>query len=472
MTVMASMTRLVVSGLSGGSGKTTVSLGLARAFARRGMRVAPFKKGPDYTDTAWLALAAGQKAANLDPFFFSAERIRAHFARCFFGADIGIIEGNRGFFDGRDLSGSSSTAEVAAALKAPVILVVDITKMTRTTAALVAGCLNFPGGERIAGVILNRSGGPRHAAIAKKAVEELAGVRVFGVLPRCDVSPIYERRAGLMAVGAHPGSEEALDALADFICEHVDVDAILATARSASKLPELDVSGPEATANDETTEETRPRIGIVRDEALWQYYGENLDALQDAGADLVFVSLFGASPWPELDGLYLGGGDIGPYAARLAQDAARKKEIAALIESGMPVYAEHSGYFYLGNTFTREGVSHEMAGVFPVSASITEKPARLGYMEAALTVDTPFYPAGCAFKGHEYHYADIAVYDAPGSSVTATLRKQAGGRRIEVADGLVYKAAFGTSMQIYAPAVPEWAAAFVREAQSFAARIR
>lgn len=453
------MPRLVVSGLSGGSGKTTVSLGLSRALARRGVTVAPFKKGPDYIDTAWLALAANRNAANLDPFFFSSPQIREHFACRFAGADIAIIEGNRGFFDGRDLSGSSSTAEVAAALDAPVLLVVDITKMTRTTAALVAGCKNFPGGERIAGVVLNRSGGPRHAAIAKRAVEELAGVKVFGVLPRLDATPIVERRAGLVTVGEASGAEDALERIANLIGDYIDIEAVLAVANAAPELPGCAVAG--------TREKPCPgsavRIGVVRDEVLWQYYGENFDALQMAGAELVFVSLLDATPWPEMDGLYLGGGDLAPYASNLAHNDAKKREITARIESGMPVYAEHSGYFYLGRTFTRGGESHDMAGIFPVRATVTEKPARLGYMEAALERDTPFYPAEYSFKGHEYHYADITV----DGNAAASLRKTAHGRRIEVADGLVYKAAFGSSMQIFAPAVPEWATSFVRAARAW-----
>lgn len=452
-----SMPRLVVSGLSGGSGKTTVSLGLVRALARRGVTVAPFKKGPDYIDTAWLALAANRNAANLDPFFFSSEQIRNHFACRFSGADLAVIEGNRGFFDGRDLSGSSSTAEVAAALDAPVILVVDITKMTRTTAALVAGCRNFPGGERIAGVVLNRSGGPRHAMIAKRAVEELTGTKVFGVLPRLDTAPIFERRAGLVAVGDVSGAENALDAIADLVLDSIDIEAVLAIANAAPKLPGCIAAGMRAKPGTGSS----VRIGVVRDEVLWQYYGENLDALRHAGAELVFVSLLDEAAWPQMDALYLGGGDLGPYASRLARNAVRKKEIIAFIESGMPVYAEHSGYFYLGREFVHDKISHAMAGVFPVTATATEKPARLGYMEAVLANDTPFYTANTSFKGHEYHYADIVVEDV----ALASLLKTAHGRRIEVADGLVYKSAFGTSMQIFAPAVPEWAASLVRAAR-------
>lgn len=454
-----SMPRLVVSGLSGGSGKTTVSLGLARALTRRGITVAPFKKGPDYIDTAWLALAAGRRAANLDPFFFSPDNIRNHFARYFFGADIAIVEGNRGFFDGRDLTGSSSTAEVAAALDAPVILVVDITKMTRTTAALVAGCRNFPGGERIAGVILNRSGGPRHARIASRAVEELSGTLVFGVLPRLDAAPIHERRAGLVTIGESPGAEDSLNAIAALIREHVDIEAILAVAASAPEFPGF--ATDEAPGNVERGPAVR--IGVARDAALWQYYDENLDALRNAGAELVFLSLLDEGPWPQIDALYLGGGDLGPYASKLALNTARKQEIIALIESGMPVYAEHSGYFYLGRMFIRNGSAHEMAGVFPVWAMVTEKPARLGYMEARLETNSPFFLEGCSFKGHEYHYADISV----GDTVEASLRKTAGGKHVEVADGLVYKSVFGTSMQIFAPAVPQWAASFVRTARAW-----
>ncbi|MCC8193251.1 MAG: AAA family ATPase, partial [Deltaproteobacteria bacterium] len=209
------MPRLVVSGLSGGAGKTTVSLGLVRAFTRQDIRVHPFKKGPDYIDTAWLALAAKGRASTLDPFFCDEAALRRHFASRSAGADLAVIEGNRGLFDGRDLEGSASTAEVARQLDAPVVLVVDITKMTRTTSALVAGCRNFPGGERIAGVILNRAGTDRHAAIARRAVEELAGVPVFGVLPRLDCPPIPERRAGLVTVTMPARPANALETQAD-----------------------------------------------------------------------------------------------------------------------------------------------------------------------------------------------------------------------------------------------------------------
>ncbi|MDL2210035.1 cobyrinate a,c-diamide synthase [Desulfovibrio sp. OttesenSCG-928-O18] len=449
-----SVPRVVIAGLAGGVGKTTVSLGLVRAFTRQNLTVLPFKKGPDYTDTAWLALAANGKAGNLDPFFLDEQALRDHFLRRSQGADLAVIEGNRGFFDGRDVAGSASTAEVARSLDAPVVLVASIAKMTRTVAAVVAGCKNFPGGERIGGVILNHCAGERHAAITRRAVEELAGVPVFGVLPRLSPSPVCERRAGLVAACLHDAAEEALERMADVMCEHVDIGSVLDLARDVSSFS----SGP--VKRDAVSPKANVRIGVVRDDALWQYYDENLMALEEAGAELVFLSLLGGGPWPQLDGLYLGGGDLVPHAKTLAADTAKKNEIRALIESGLPVYAEHSGYFYLGERFCCDGVAHSMAGIFPVSAEVTEKPARLGYVQAVTDARTPFYPQGMALKGHEYHYADIRV----DPKAVCAFRKQAGNTRIDEPDGLVYNAAFGTSMQVFAPAVPEWAESFVTAA--------
>lgn len=444
------MPRVVITGLSGGTGKTTVSLGITRALTRDGFSVRPFKKGPDYIDTAWLALAAKSSAGNLDPFFLDGAGLRRQLAARSSGADIAVIEGNRGYFDGRDLSGSASTAELARHINAPVILVVDITKMTRTAAALVAGCKNFPGGERIAGVILNRAGGDRHAAIARASVEELARVPILGVLPRLGRPPIFERRAGLITVDMHEDAETSLENTAHCIREHVDLAAVLALARSAPDLDTASVS-PVKTP-------VCARIGIVRDEALWEYYEENLDALREAGAEIIPLPLLDAAPWPEVDALYLGGGDLTPYAALLAADTARKADIRTRIESGLPVYAEHAGYFYLGEKYIVDGAAHAMAGVFPLEAAATDKPARLGYVVAVARVENPFFPLDFCFKGHEFHYARLAVRDS------GVLQKTGGTARVEESDGLVYKNSFGAAMQIYAPAVPEWAQALVSAA--------
>ncbi len=444
--------RVVIAGLSGGTGKTTVSLGLTRAFARRGLVVSPFKKGPDYIDTAWLGLAAARTAGNLDPFFLDEPALLKHFGKWSSGAELALIEGNRGFFDGRDLAGSCSTAELARQLDAPVLLVVDCTKMTRTTAALVAGCKEFPGGKRIAGVILNRSGGKRHAALARQAVEALAGVPVLGVLPRLDAPPIVERREGLVTIDMHEAANAALDRIADFVAEHVDIEAALAVAAGAPPLPKS-VSAASAVVSE------RPaRIGVARDAALWQYYAENLEALREAGATLEFVSLLDDAPWPELDGLYLGGGDLAPYAARLSAGPARS-HVAHLAASGLPIYAEQAGFFFLGESYATEEGVFPMAGVFPIRASSGDKPGSLGYVEALVTGDSPFFPAQCVIRGHAFYYGTV---DAVGED--AFFERRIGADWGQQRDGLLRGTVFGACMQIFAPGVPGWAHSFVRAA--------
>ncbi len=447
------ISRLTVAGLSGGSGKTTVSLGLARIFSRRSLRVVPFKKGPDYIDTAWLGLAAGSAASNLDLFFQDEASLLAHFRAWSGDAELALIEGNRGFFDGRDLAGSCSTAELARQLSCPVILVLDCTKMTRTAAALVAGCRSFPGGERIAGVIINRSGGLRHAALVRRAVEELAGAPVLGVLPRLDEAPIRERREGLVTVEAHQAAEAALDRIAAFVADHVDTDAALSLARGASPLP-----GP-LPEPAESVQSSRARIGVVRDSAIWQYYAANLRALRDAGASLVPVSILDAAPWPDLDGLYIGGGDLAPYAAAIAANSGIRSHVADMAASGLPIYAEQAGFFFLGESLASGGTVRPMAGIFPIRVTLTDAPGSLGYVEARSRADTLFYPAGMTIRGHAYHYAEVAGLDGG-----ALLERSVGAARAGSGDGLLRYAAFGACMQIFAPAVPHWAAGFVAAA--------
>lgn len=452
--------RLVIAGLAGGTGKTTISLGLCRAFARQGLCVQPFKKGPDYIDTAWLGLAAGREARNLDPFMVDEATLRSLFRQRVSGADLSVTEGNRGYFDGMDLAGSSSTAELARRLDAPVILVVDCTKMTRTVAALVRGCRNFPGGERIVGVILNRTRAARHSDLVKRAVEELADTPVLGVLPRLPVPPIVERRSGLVTVEEHSAAQQALDHLAQMTSDHMDLHGILALARAAAPFP---FDGVSAVGPVQVTEKSTVSIGYAHDAALWQYYGENLDALREAGAELVPLSLLNADPWPALDGLYLGGGNCGGQAEALSAQEGRRAEVAALARAGLPIYAEQAGLVYLLERWEEDGKSYPLAGVFPGSAVCCKKPQALGYVEATVTSSNPYHMRGQCLKGHEYHYVRHDVPVAPDFALCRSRGADMGRAR----DGIAYKNVFGTFMQIYAPAAPHWAEAFVRAARAW-----
>ena len=491
------MPRIIISGLSGGAGKTMVSLGLARALVRTGLEVRAFKKGPDYIDAAWLALAARSPQANLDPFFLNPSALRSLFRKGAAGRDLALIEGNRGIFDGLDLSGSCSTAELSRILQTPVLLVLDCTKMTRTAAALVGGCLRFEDGVRIGGVILNRTGNPRHQSLVRRAVEELAGVPVFGVLPRRQHPFIVERHMGLAGLDEYSRADEELDSLADFLAEHADLDAIKALAASAPNLePEGESRSP---AGDARTPESRtlpsafqplhstgkgarPRIGYVRDAAFWFYYEENLEALRTAGADLVPLSLLESrsahtGDWDNLDGLYIGGGQPELHAQALAANVARRKGVAALARAGVPIYAECGGFMYLANELILNDNAFPMAGVFSCSVKLCSRPQGLGYVEAEVLAPNPFHPLGARFRGHEFHFScclpeETGAARAPVSQESPLtpgahiLRLHKGRGMLSSPDqgsfdGLLFRNTFASYTHVFAPALPHWAENFV-----------
>ena len=466
---MLNLPRLVVSGLSGGAGKTMVSLGLTRAFARSGLKVRAFKKGPDYIDAAWLALAAKAPQGNLDPFFTPGKNLLTLFCQGSAGCDLALVEGNRGIFDGLDISGSCSTAEVARIIEAPVLLVLDCTKMTRTAAALVNGCLSFEEGVRIGGVILNRTGNSRHRDMVRRAVEDLSGVPVLGVLPRRKEPFIMERHMGLAGMHEHTHAEARLNALADFMAEHVDLEQILALARTAAPIPESALP-PSQDVKISSNVPERPVIGYVQDAAFWFYYQENLDALTGAGAQLVPVSLLDSLPWPTIDGLYLGGGFPELYVERLSADKAMRARVAGLSRAGLPVYAECGGFMYLAENLTVQGKKYPMAGVFPCTVEFCDCPQGLGYVEAETVMDTPFHPRNATFRGHEFHFSRyVEEKDSVAPECTLRLHRGRGmiGRNDQRLDGLLKMNTFASYTHIYAPALPDWAPAFVALCRSW-----
>lgn len=466
------MPRVIISGLSGGSGKTLISTGLARALTRKGYKVQTFKKGPDYIDTLWMSLASGYPPRNLDPYMTPPGLLPHLFeSACKSNAeapDIAIIEGNRGLFDGQDLSGSASTAELARQLGAPVILAMNCTKMTRTAAAVVMGLKNFEPGLNLAGVILNRVTRSRHRDIVKEAVESLAGVTVYGLLPKRAEGPFDERYSGLYGDEAVLGGTEAmerLDAIADFIEEHIDLEAVVALARSA---PPLEVTKRPAGWGQAASAPTqRPRIGYVRDRALWFYYSENLEALEAAGAALVPLSLLDKSPWPALDGLYLGGGFPDDFAVALAEGEEKKAEVAALIKSGLPTYAEGAGFYYLARSINVSGVSYPMTGIFDLDLKLGKVPRGIGYVQAVVEKENPFHPKGSVINAHEFHYSDMNIPGALAAESVLKLNKGSGmfyAKGAPGRDGLLKYNCFISHMQVYAPGAPHWAEMFVKKA--------
>lgn len=472
--------RLVISGLSGGGGKTLVSLGLARTLTRRGLAVKPCKKGPDYIDAAWLALACGRTATNLDPFFLSEERLRALFCHVCGDAktDLALIEGNRGLYDGRDVQGSCSTAALSRILDAPVLLALNVTKMTRTAAAIVAGLAHFEP-VRLGGVILNQVGSTRHAALARQAIETYTDIPVLGELPRLKENPIPERHMGLVSIhDENTDSDEqgillqSLDTLADFLEAHVAVDAVLALARSAPDMPAQKPFWPESIEPCALEASVRPRIGFVRDAALWFYYEENLEALRRAGAETVELSLLSEKPWPgttaesgRLDGLYLGGGFPEMLAERLSQSP-HLAEIHAFSQAGMPIYAECGGFMILCASLRINEHDYPMSGVFPARAEFCPRPQGLGYVEATVLRENLFHPVGAVLRGHEFHYSRCVALGElnptlelyPGVGMFRATSEEGVPRG---QDGLLVRNTFAAYTHLFAPAVPHWAAFFV-----------
>jgi cobyrinic acid a,c-diamide synthase len=463
--------RLVLAGLSGGAGKTILTLGVCRAFAAAGLRVRPFKKGPDYIDAAWLGLAAGRAATNLDPFLLPERRLASLFLEKSQDVDIAVIEGNRGLFDGMDVAGSCSTAALARSLAAPVVLALDVTKMTRTAAAIVAGVAAFEPGLRLAGVIANRTAGQRHRDIVRASIESLTGVPVLGMLPKISDNPIPERHMGLVSDREHGGIEAILDNLADIIRQNVDLDRLLAIARAAPPLPD---AAPVVPPPAEPVGEP-PVIGVVRDAALWFYYPENLEALERAGARLAFLSLLDDAPWPELDGLYLGGGFPETQAERLAANTQTRNRVAAMARAGLPIYAECGGFMYLCQGLDLDGAVHPMAGVFPVITTLCARPQGLGYCKARVVRDNPFHPVGTLLSGHEFHYSKCepalascpgAQADLPGPEAFA-LTMERGVGMLAGSDGLLFRRTFAAYTHIHAEGATHWAPRFVAAARAY-----
>ncbi|OLN27922.1 Cobyrinic acid A,C-diamide synthase [Desulfovibrio sp. DV] len=460
--------RLVLAGLSGGAGKTILSLGICRALATAGLRVRPFKKGPDYIDAAWLGLAAGHDATNLDPFLLPPDRIPSLFLEKSADGDISIIEGNRGIFDGMDVAGSCSTAALARSLAAPVVLILDATKMTRTAAAIVAGVAAFEPGLHLAGVVLNRTAGPRHRDILREAIESLAGVPVLGLLPKISVNPIPERHMGLVSNREQDAVDPILDGIAAVIRDNVDLDRLLAIARAAPALAEAAPPVRPAPRGDGT----RPVIGVVRDAALWFYYPENLEALERAGARLVTVSILDAAPWPKLDGLYLGGGFPETHVEALAANAVVRDRVRDLSADGLPIYAECGGFMYLCQGLDIAGTVYPMAGVFPVTTTLCARPQGLGYSVARVVRDNPYHPVGTVLRGHEFHYSKCQAAlgtcsgtgpGLPGAEAFA-LAMERGVGMLDGLDGLVTANTFAAYTHIHADGAPHWADHFVAAA--------
>lgn len=451
--------RLIVAGLSGDSGKTLTCLSLVAALRRKRFSVSVFKKGPDYIDSAWLSWASGVDSRNLDTYLIGSDDIIDTFVTCARSSDFAIIEGNRGLFDGKDSSGTHSTAELATLLQAPVVLVVNTAKATRTIAAVINGCRAFDPDLNLAGVILNNVAGARHESVITETIGRYCSLPILGVLPRLDTESVLipNRHLGLIPPAEYGLGQSHRNTLADIAEKNLDIETLIELARSAEALP-----GPNAVPVAGLP--AKVKIGYFRDSVFTFYYPENLEALAAAGAELLAISSLEDSSLPEIDALYIGGGFPETHADRLSENQMMMKSVRAAATGGLPVYAECGGLMYLSRSVTLDTNRYPMSGVFPIDLRMESKPVGHGYTLVRVDRVNPFYEIGTEIRGHEFHY----------SGSTTTIKQDQCCLKVEKGvglgngrDGLVVNNTLGCYTHIHARGVKSWAVSMVAGAESF-----
>lgn len=447
---MSPLSGCLIAGTRSGCGKTSVALGLMAALARRGLAVAPFKSGPDFIDPGLHALATGRPSHNLDTWMLPEQALRGIFAREAAGADLALVEGAMGLFDGRSpVDGEGSAADLAKLLGLPVLLVVEASSLSRSLAALVQGFTRFDPQLAFAGIVLNRVGSEAHAqSLAASLAAFAPEIPLLGCLPRLDEAALPSRHLGLVTAQDAPAPLTRIDLLAEACERYLDLDGLL------SRLPRLDLAAPA----DPAPTPACARLGLARDAAFCFVYEENLRLLRAAGAEIVeFSPLAEKRLPPDLDGLYLPGGYPELSAFRLSQNTGLRKDVLAFARSGKPVLAECGGLLYLAERLAVEGQRFSMCGVFPFAAIMNRKRAALGYREITTTRPTLLGPAGTTLRGHEFHYSSLDP--APQDAETAF--RVTGARGPLPDEGFVRDAALATYMHLHLASCPDAAAAFV-----------
>jgi cobyrinic acid a,c-diamide synthase len=459
------MARLLISAAHKSSGKTTISTGLCAALAARGRRVRPFKKGPDYIDPLWLGRAAGHPCVNLDFNTMSHAEIREAVGRGLAEGEIALIEGNKGLYDGLDLEGSNSNAALARLVDAPVVLVIDSRGMTRGVAPLLLGYQAFEPDIRIAGVVLNRVGGARHGSKLRNVIEHYTDIPVFGLVQENPDLQILERHLGLIPSNEHEAADAQIRRLAEVIGSEVDVERVALLGEDSAPLP-LPSAAPAAPP------EPRVRIGIARDAAFGFYYASDLEALERAGAELVFFDTLSDPVLPAVDGLFIGGGFPESRMAELERNASMRESVRAAIESGLPAYAECGGLMYLARSIEWNGRRCAMAGALPGDVTMHARPQGRGYVQLQETGQGPWASpvAGTSttvFGAHEFHYSAM---DALPSETVFAYRVLRGQGVDGKHDGIVHRNLLASYSHLQSTRQNPWAQRFVQFVRSVALR--
>ena len=459
---------IVVAGLSGGSGKTIISLGIIAAWKNSGLIVSPFKKGPDYIDAGWLSRAAGRPCYNLDTFLCAPEIVQNSYLTNSQNSDIAVVEGNRGLYDGIDLDGSTSTSELGKLLNLPILLVLDCTKSTRTMAALVMGCMHFDPEVRICGVVLNRVAGNRHEGKVRANIERFCNIPVLGAVPKLRAEDFPERHMGLVTSEEHGFSDKAIKASMKVARENIDLDTLFHLSKyQGTEFGEFNTTNVPLEKSI-FAEKDRITIGIVRDSAFQFYYPDNLDALENLGAKIVYISPLKDQAIPEVDAIYMGGGFPETHAPQLAENQAFRDNLKALSRKGLPIYAECGGLIFLGQSIRLSHVDYPMSGILPIWFGLSRKPQGHGYTRVEVVHDNPFYKKGEILKGHEFRYSKILNIDYQDHEMA--FRMERGKGIFDKKDGFFKNNTFGTYTHIHALGSVSWAPSLVNKARAYKSR--
>ena len=442
--------RVTISAPHRSSGKTTLSIGLCKALTGAGHKVQPFKKGPDFIDPMWLSAATGRTCRNLDLFMMGEDKIRESLQKAGADADISIVEGNMGLYDGMEVDGKGSTADVARIIKSPIILIIDASNMTRSIAPLLLGFLNFETDVMIFGVVLNKVAGARHESKLRAAISTYTDVEVIGAIPRSPEIGIIQRHLGLKPAKEDAQAISTIESIGAMVKEYIDLDKVVAIARAAPDLPGVEL--PEI-----TVPPAQVRIGIARDEAFTFYYPENLEALTAAGAELIPFSPLHDESLPKVDALYIGGGFPEVFMEELEKNVVLRATIRAAVERGMPVYAECGGLMYLSRKMSWGGISREMVGALPCDILMHEKPRGHGYMIMEATGAGGWFEPGAKMRAHEFHYSEVVDLKNTEFGYNLARGKGLDGKH----DGIIFKNVFASYAHLHSSGSSAWARGFV-----------
>jgi len=465
---------VVIAGLRGGSGKTIISLGITAAWKEKGFKVSPFKKGPDYIDAGWLSKAAGRPCYNLDTFLCTPPIVKHSYQKNSKYCDIAVIEGNRGLYDGIDTDGSTSTAELAKLLNLPVLLVLDCTKSTRTMAALLLGCMKFDPEVRICGVILNRVAGKRHEGKVKKNIEKFCNIPVLGAVPKLNAKDFPERHMGLVTSEEHTFSDQAIKAAVKVAEDTIDLDRLYHIVTGEDKGTDLkEISKVKKTAY-EGAKVIDPgisvTIGIIRDSAFQFYYPDNIDALENLGADIVFISPLIEESIPDVHAIYMGGGFPETHAPQLAKNKLFRDNLKRLSQNGLPIYAECGGLIFLGQSIRLKDQVYPMSGILPIKFGLSRRPQGHGYTKVEVVNKNPFFKKNELLRGHEFRYSSILDIDY--QPFEMAFKMERGKGILDKKDGFFKNNTFGTYTHIHALGAPSWAPSLVEKARAYKKSLR